>query len=84
MKTSLFEEVIFRVGGLFALTIVALGFLAIIDIPRAYQEHVKSIEELQTILRDECGMDYTFEQVERNGENLAHICEVQQIKEERN
>ena len=76
MKTSLFGEVIFRVSGLFALTIVALGFLAIIDIPRAYQEYVKSIEELQTILRDECGMDYTFEQVERNGENLAQICEV--------
>ena len=80
MKTSLFDELTFHAGGFLALSIVVLGLVclgsAVIDIPRVHQEHVKSIEELQTILRDECGMDYTFEQVERNGENLAQICEV--------
>ena len=75
---KLFEEVTFHAAGLFALSIVVLGAVclgaAVIDAPRAYQRHVKSTEELQSILRDECNMNYTFEQVERNGDNLVRIC----------
>jgi len=30
--------------------------------------------ELQTILKNECGMEYTAPEVWRNGENLSRIC----------
>ena len=34
----------------------------------------KSAEQLQTILKNECGMDYTVGEVIRNGDNLSRIC----------
>jgi len=38
-----------------------------------YIDH-KGNAELQTILKNECGMEYTKGEVLRNGENLSRIC----------
>ena len=34
----------------------------------------KSAERLQIILKDECGMDYSIDDVRRNGDNNLMIC----------
>lgn len=34
----------------------------------------KTYEELQVILKNECGMDYSVDEVRRNGRNLSRIC----------
>ena len=34
----------------------------------------QSAERLQIILKDECGMDYSIDDVKRNGNNLSRIC----------
>ena len=39
-----------------------------------YTYEYKSAEQLQTILKNECGMDYTVDKVRRNGDNLSRIC----------
>ena len=39
-----------------------------------YTYDYKSAEQLQTILKNECGMDYTVDEIRRNGDNLSRIC----------
>ena len=34
----------------------------------------KSTEQLQTILKNECGMEYSIDEIRRNGDNLSRIC----------
>ena len=34
----------------------------------------KSAEQLQTILKNECGMEYSIDEIRRNGNNLSRIC----------
>ena len=34
----------------------------------------KSAEQLQTILKNECGMEYSVDEIWRNGDNLSRIC----------
>ena len=34
----------------------------------------KSAEQLQTILKNECGMEYSIDEIWRNGDNLSRIC----------
>ena len=39
----------------------------------------KSAEQLQTILKDECGMDYSIDDVRKNGDNLSRICGLKKL-----
>ena len=48
------------------LLISAIVFRIVFD----YQSYV----ELQTILKNQCGAEYSLGEVWRNGENLARIC----------
>jgi hypothetical protein len=50
-----------------------IGF-AIISFPFGVMDSIQSTDELQTILKNECGMEYSTEEVRRNGENLSRIC----------
>ena len=43
-------------------------------IPLGLYSNHKGNAELQTILKNECGMEYTKGEVRRNGENLSRIC----------
>ena len=49
---------------------------AILYVPGSliYRYFYTSAEQLQFILKDECGMDYTIGEVVRNGDNLSRIC----------
>ena len=38
------------------------------------QYRYESAERLQIILKNECGMDYSIDDVRRNGDNLSRIC----------
>ena len=38
----------------------------------------KSAEQLQTILKNECGMKYSIDEIRRNGDNLSRICELKE------
>ena len=55
---------------LFALLII----FAIISIPFSVQDRVTGYHELQTILKNECGMDYSIDEIRRNSDNLSRIC----------
>ena len=56
---------------LFALLVI----FAIISIPFSVQDRVTGYHELQTILKNECGiLDYSIDEIRRNGENLSLIC----------
>ena len=48
--------------------------LLIIYIPIGIWDSIESTNELQTILKNECGMEYSIEEVRKNGENLSRIC----------
>ena len=52
----------------FSLLVIIIGSIQL-DI-RANKANL----ELQTILKNECGMEYTAPEVWRNGENLSRIC----------
>jgi len=52
---------------------VVVGF-AIISFPFGIMDSIQSTDELQTILKNECGMEYSSIEVRRNGENLSRIC----------
>ena len=55
-------------------TIWLVTALVIISIPFGVRYSMKSTDELQTILKNECGMEYSISEVRRNGENLSRIC----------
>ena len=48
--------------------------LLIIYIPIGIWDSIESTNELQTILKNECGMEYSTQEVRRNGKNLSRIC----------
>jgi len=52
---------------------VVVGF-AIISFPFGIMDSIQSTDELQTILKNECGMEYSSVEVRRNGKNLSRIC----------
>jgi len=53
---------------------LVVGF-AIISFPLLWStDSILSTDELQTILKNECGMEYSTQEVRRNGENLSRIC----------
>jgi hypothetical protein len=52
---------------------LVIGF-AIISFPFGVMDSIQSTDELQTILKNECGMEYSTQEVRRNGENLSRIC----------
>ena len=39
-----------------------------------YNYEYKSAEQLQPILKDQCGMEYSIDEIRRNGNNLSRIC----------
>ena len=64
MIDFLFEKIVA------SLTIIAL----IIAIPYGIHIDHKETAELKTILKNECGMEYSQGEVWRNGKNLSRIC----------
>lgn len=60
-----------KVLGPIIILVLILGFASI---PFSFHLFYKSAEELQVILKNECGMDYSVDEVMRNGENLSRIC----------
>ena len=54
--------------------IIITAVLFIISIPFSAWELNQTNEDLQIILKNECNMDYSIEEVRRNGETLARIC----------
>ena len=67
------------VASLFALIFViglsTIFMTAINDaIESSKQYRYESAERLQIILKDECGMDYSIDDVRKNGDNLSRIC----------
>jgi len=64
MTDFIFEEVVPPV-------LLLMLVLLIISIPFLIYQ---SADELQTILKNECGMEYSIEEVSRNGKNLSRIC----------
>ncbi len=52
---------------------LVVGFV-IISVPFGVLDSIQSTDELQTILKNECGMEYSTQEVRRNGENLSRIC----------
>ena len=67
------------VASLFAL-IFLLGLSMILSVPfnnviKDFKQYrYESAERLQIILKDKCGMDYSIDDVRRNGDNLSRIC----------
>ena len=61
-------------GFLFPLFVIFL--LVFLPVSYMWVEHdyYKNAEQLQTILKNECGMVYSIDEVARNGENLSLIC----------
>ena len=57
-------------------TFLFIAFLVFIPVSFIWANHdyYKSAEQLQSILKNECGMDYSIDEVARNGENLSRIC----------
>ncbi len=59
---------------LFYGSIVIMMVLLVLSIPISIQSSRQGTLELQTILKNECGMEYSSGEVYRNGENLSRIC----------
>jgi len=67
MTDFLFEKI--------APVLYALVLIAVVGmIPYGIHIEHKKTAELQTILKNECGMEYSHGEVRRNGENLSRIC----------
>lgn len=59
----------------FVKLLFGLFLLGMITVPILFTNLAdKANLELQTILKNECGMEYTVPEVWRNGENLSRIC----------
>ena len=61
-------------GVLFLLFVIFLLVFIPVSYKWAEHDYYKSAEQLQTILKNECGMEYSIDEVGRNGENLSLIC----------
>ena len=57
-------------------TFLFIAFLVFIPVSYVWadRDFYKSAEQLQSILKNECGMDYSIDVIRRNGENLSLIC----------
>ena len=58
------------IGGAMILSVAA--FFGLMTF--AFIHEYNGVRDLQTILKDQCGMEYTAGEVWRNGENLSRIC----------
>ena len=57
------------------LSIIAFFYVVINGAIESFNQYwYESAERLQIILKDECGMDYSIDDVKRNGDNLSRIC----------
>ena len=67
------------VASLFALIFViglsTIFMTAINDGIQSFDDYkYKSAEQLQTILKNECGMEYSIDEIRKNSDNLSLIC----------
>jgi len=53
---------------------LVVGFAAISSLLNWIMDPIQATDELQTILKNECGMEYSTQEVRRNGKNLSRIC----------
>ncbi|QLF86271.1 hypothetical protein CC030809_00223 [Synechococcus phage S-CAM7] len=53
---------------------LVVGFAAISSLLHWIMDPIQATDELQTILKNECGMEYSTQEVRRNGKNLSRIC----------
>jgi len=67
MNDFIFDKIVSPI-----MTLILILF--IISLPYLAWELNQTNEDLQTILKNECNMDYSIEEVRRNGETLARIC----------
>ena len=59
---------------IFTVLFIILLVFAPVSYIWADRDFYKSAEQLQSILKNECGMDYSIDEIRRNGENLSLIC----------
>ena len=63
------------IGIIFNLSIIAFFYVVINGAIESFNQYrYESAERLQIILKNECGMDYSIDDVRRNGDNLSRIC----------